>query len=41
MATGREASNVAMTTAVGKADLRRFFVATEEEIPPLADQPVP
>ena len=31
MATGRDASDVAMTTAFGKADLRHFFVRTEEE----------
>ncbi len=31
MATGRDASDVAMTTAFGKADLRHFFVVTEEE----------
>lgn len=31
MATGRDASDVAITTAFGKADLRHFFVVTEEE----------
>lgn len=31
MATGRDASDVAMTTAFGQADLRHFFVVTEEE----------
>jgi transglutaminase-like putative cysteine protease len=31
MATGRDASDVAMTTSFGQADLRHFFVATEEE----------
>jgi transglutaminase-like putative cysteine protease len=31
MATGREASDVAMTTAFGQADLCRFFVVAEEE----------
>jgi hypothetical protein len=31
MATGRDASDVAMTTDFGKADLRHFFVVTEEE----------
>jgi transglutaminase-like putative cysteine protease len=33
MATGRDASDVAITTAFGKADLRHFFVVTEEEVP--------
>ena len=33
MATGRDASDVAMTTAFGQADLRHFFVVTEEETP--------
>jgi len=31
MATGRDASDVAMTTAFGQADLCRFFVVAEEE----------
>jgi transglutaminase-like putative cysteine protease len=31
MATGRDASDVAMTTAFGKADLRYFYVVAEEE----------
>ncbi len=31
MATGRDASDVAMTTAFGKANLSYFFVVTEEE----------
>ena len=31
MATGRDASDVAMTTSFGQADLRHFFVVTEEE----------
>ncbi len=31
MATGRDASDVAMTTAFGRADLKHFFVVTEEE----------
>lgn len=31
MATGRDASDVAMTTSFGRADLRHFFVVTEEE----------
>ena len=39
MATGRDASDVAMTTSFGQADLRYFFVVTEEEIPaPLSPQ---
>ncbi|MDR3749845.1 MAG: transglutaminase family protein [Terracidiphilus sp.] len=33
MATGRDASDVAMTTSFGQADLRHFFVVTEEEAP--------
>ena len=31
MATGRDASDVAMTTSFGQADLRHFFVVTEED----------
>jgi len=31
MATGRDASDVAITTSFGQADLRRFFVVTEED----------
>lgn len=31
MATGRDASDVAMTTSFGRADLRSFFVVAEEE----------
>ena len=31
MATGRDASDVAITTSFGQADLRSFFVVTEEE----------
>ena len=31
MATGRDASDVAMTTSFGRADLSHFFVMTEEE----------
>jgi hypothetical protein len=31
MATGRDASDVAMTTSFGHAGLRYFFVVTEEE----------
>jgi transglutaminase-like putative cysteine protease len=33
MATGRDASDVAMTTSFGQADLRHFFVVTEQEAP--------
>jgi transglutaminase-like putative cysteine protease len=33
MATGRDASDVAMTTSFGQADLRHFFVVTEVEAP--------
>jgi transglutaminase-like putative cysteine protease len=32
IATGRDASDVAITTSFGQADLRHFFVVTEEEI---------
>ncbi|MGA2806530.1 MAG: transglutaminase family protein [Terracidiphilus sp.] len=32
MATGRDASDVALTTSFGQADLRHFFVVTEEEV---------
>jgi transglutaminase-like putative cysteine protease len=38
MATGRDASDVAITTSFGQADLRHFFVVTEEEA---EAQPVP
>jgi hypothetical protein len=31
MATGRDASDVAMTTSFGQADLKHFLVVTEEE----------
>jgi transglutaminase-like putative cysteine protease len=31
MATGRDASDVAITTSFGSANLTRFFVVTEEE----------
>jgi transglutaminase-like putative cysteine protease len=31
MATGKDAADVAMTTSFGQADLRSFFVVTEEE----------
>jgi transglutaminase-like putative cysteine protease len=34
MATGRDASDVAITTSFGQANLRSFFVVTEEEIAP-------
>jgi transglutaminase-like putative cysteine protease len=34
MATGRDASDVAMTTSFGQANLRSFFVVTEEEPAP-------
>jgi transglutaminase-like putative cysteine protease len=42
MATGRDASDVALTTSFGRADLCRFFVVTEEEKykPVLGDAPV-
>jgi transglutaminase-like putative cysteine protease len=33
MATGLDAADVAITTSFGRADLRYFFVVTEEEIP--------
>jgi transglutaminase-like putative cysteine protease len=36
MATGRDAADVAMTTSFGQADLRHFFVVTEEETAPSA-----
>jgi transglutaminase-like putative cysteine protease len=38
MATGRDAADVALTTSFGQADLRYFFVVTEEEIPAPLDQ---
>jgi transglutaminase-like putative cysteine protease len=38
MATGRDAADVALTTSFGQADLRSFFVVTEEEIPAPIDQ---
>jgi transglutaminase-like putative cysteine protease len=37
MATGRDAADVAMTTSFGQADLRHFFVVTEEEAATSAD----
>ena len=33
MATGRDAADVALTTSFGQADLRYFFVVTDEEVP--------
>ncbi len=36
MATGRDASDVAITTSFGQADLRHFFVLTEEDSPAAA-----
>jgi transglutaminase-like putative cysteine protease len=36
MATGKDAADVAMTTSFGQADLRSFFVVTEEETAALA-----
>jgi transglutaminase-like putative cysteine protease len=38
MATGRDAADVALTTSFGQADLRHFFVVTEEEIPAPIDE---
>ena len=38
MATGRDAADVALTTSFGQADLRSFFVVTEEEIPAPIDE---
>ena len=38
MATGRDAADVAMTTSFGRADLRRFFVVTEEEVATLVEK---
>jgi transglutaminase-like putative cysteine protease len=38
MATGRDAADVALTTSFGRADLRYFFVVTEEEIPAPIDE---
>jgi hypothetical protein len=32
MATGRDASDVAMTTSFGQADLRHFFVVAEQDM---------
>ena len=36
MATGRDASDVAMTTSFGQADLYNFFVVSEVEEAPVA-----
>ena len=38
MATGRDAADVALTTSFGQADLRHFFVVSEEEIPAPVDE---
>ena len=38
MATGKDAADVAMTTSFGQADLRSFFVVTEEETAALAEK---
>jgi hypothetical protein len=35
MATGRDASDVAITTAFGQADLVNFLVVSEEETAPI------
>jgi transglutaminase-like putative cysteine protease len=40
MATGRDASDVAITTSFGQADLRQFFVVTEEEVAPALERMV-
>jgi transglutaminase-like putative cysteine protease len=40
MATGRDASDVAITTSFGQANLRYFFVVTEEEKPEPVAEPV-
>jgi transglutaminase-like putative cysteine protease len=40
MATGLDAADVALTTSFGQADLRYFFVVTEEEIPRSVDEAV-
>jgi transglutaminase-like putative cysteine protease len=39
MATGRDAADVAITTSFGQADLRHFFVKTEEDSPAAARDP--
>jgi transglutaminase-like putative cysteine protease len=39
MATGRDAADVALTTSFGQANLRHFFVVTEEETPASLDEP--
>jgi transglutaminase-like putative cysteine protease len=40
IAVGRDASDVAMTTAFGQANLRHFFVVTEEEPAKPVEQPI-
>jgi transglutaminase-like putative cysteine protease len=40
MATGRDASDVAMTTSFGRADLANFFVVTEEAAETVSNQVV-
>jgi transglutaminase-like putative cysteine protease len=40
MATGRDASDVALTTSFGQADLRYFFVVTDEVAEARADAPI-
>jgi transglutaminase-like putative cysteine protease len=40
MATGLDAADVAITTSFGQANLRYFFVVTEEEIPASTEPPV-
>ncbi len=41
VATGRDASDVAMTTSFGQADLCHFFVVTEEEVPASTPKALP
>jgi transglutaminase-like putative cysteine protease len=41
MAVGRDASDVAMTTSFGQADLRHFTVVTDEVTGPSLDAPAP
>lgn len=38
MATGRDASDAALTTSFGQADLRHFWVVTDEELAPSSSQ---
>jgi transglutaminase-like putative cysteine protease len=40
IATGRDASDVAVTTSFGQADLRYFYIVTEEEAPACAPKPL-